>query len=156
MLIRGGLASRESMWILVSGPGIVNPELCELGSAGPSHQGWRLNGPDYSGRILLIGGALMHRVPVRARAPELVAVRRSILGAQNIPTAVSSGPPFRSGTGAVPVGAGAVASNSVGCGASSAGSDRLVLEVLLWLVGRYSEQGVTLHVCCKEIGRAHV
>ena len=71
MLIRGGLASRESMWILVSGPGIVNPELCELGSAGPSHQGRRLNGPDYSGRILLIGGALMHRVPVRARAPEL-------------------------------------------------------------------------------------
>ena len=89
----------------------------------------------------------MHRVPVRARAPELVAVRRSILGAQNILTAVSSGPPFRSGTGAVPVGAGAVASNSVGCGASSAGLDRLVLEVLLWLVGRYSEQGVMLHVC---------
>ena len=73
----------------------------------------------------------MHRVPVRARAPELVAVRRSILGAQNILTAVSSGPPFRSGTGAVPVGAGAVASNSVGCGASSAGLDRLVLEVLV-------------------------
>ena len=27
------------------------------------------------------------------------------------------------------------------------GSARLVLEVLLWLVGRYSEQGVMLHVC---------
>ena len=27
------------------------------------------------------------------------------------------------------------------------GSAWLVLEVLLWLVGRYSEQGVMLHVC---------
>ena len=26
---------------------------------------------------------------------------------------------------------------------------RLMLEVLLWLVGRYSEQGVLLHVCSK-------
>ena len=34
-----------------------------------------------------------------------------------------------------------------GCGAASVGSARLVLEVLLWLVGRYSEQGVMLHVC---------
>ena len=34
-----------------------------------------------------------------------------------------------------------------GCGAVSAGLARLVLEVLLWLVGRYSEQGVMLHVC---------
>ena len=34
-----------------------------------------------------------------------------------------------------------------GCGMSSVGSARLVLEVLLWLVGRYSEQGVMLHVC---------
>ena len=34
-----------------------------------------------------------------------------------------------------------------GCEGSSAGSARLVLEVLLWLVGRYSEQGVMLHVC---------
>ena len=32
-----------------------------------------------------------------------------------------------------------------------AGSGRLVLEVLLWLVGRYSEQGVMLHVCCKAL-----
>ena len=32
-------------------------------------------------------------------------------------------------------------------GVSSAGPTRLVLEVLLWLVGRYSEQGVMLHVC---------
>ena len=29
----------------------------------------------------------------------------------------------------------------------SVGSARLVLEVSLWLVGRYSEQGVMLHVC---------
>ena len=34
-----------------------------------------------------------------------------------------------------------------GCEGSSAGSARLVLEVLLWLVGRYSKQGVMLHVC---------
>ena len=32
-------------------------------------------------------------------------------------------------------------------GTSPVGSARLVLEVLLWLVGRYSEQGVMLHVC---------
>ena len=38
---------------------------------------------------------------------------------------------------------------SVGCGVVSAGSDRLVLEVLLWPARRYSEQGVMLHVCCK-------
>ena len=30
-----------------------------------------------------------------------------------------------------------------------AGSGRLVLEMLLWPVGRYSEQGVLLHVCSK-------
>ena len=34
-----------------------------------------------------------------------------------------------------------------------AGSGRLVLEMLLWLVGQYSEQGVTLHVCCKTLQR---
>ena len=34
-----------------------------------------------------------------------------------------------------------------------AGSGRLVLEMLLWLVGQYSEQGVTLHVCCKALQR---
>ena len=33
------------------------------------------------------------------------------------------------------------------------GSDRLVLEVLLWLLGQYSEQGVMLHVCCKALQR---
>ena len=33
------------------------------------------------------------------------------------------------------------------------GPDRLVLEVLLWLVGRYSEQGVMLHVCYKALQR---
>ena len=30
-----------------------------------------------------------------------------------------------------------------------AGSGRLMLEVLLWLVGRYGEHGVLLHVCSK-------
>ena len=76
---------------------------------------------------------LSHRIPVNARAPELVAVRRAVLGASGYPTAVSSGP--------------------TGCGMASAGSDRLVLEVLLWLVGRYGEQGVMLHVCSKAFQR---
>ena len=31
----------------------------------------------------------------------------------------------------------------------SAGGERLMLEVLLWLLGQYSEQGVMLHVCSK-------
>ena len=31
----------------------------------------------------------------------------------------------------------------------SAGGERLMLEVLLWLLGRYGEQGVMLHVCSK-------
>ena len=76
---------------------------------------------------------LSHRIPVNARAPELVAVRRAVLGASGYPTAVSSGP--------------------TGCGMASAGSDRLVPEVLLRLVGRYSEQGVMLHVCSKAFQR---
>ena len=33
------------------------------------------------------------------------------------------------------------------------GPPRLVLEVLLWSVGRYSEQGVMLHVCSKAFQR---
>ena len=33
------------------------------------------------------------------------------------------------------------------------GPPRLVLEVLLWSVGQYSKQGVTLHVCCKALKR---
>ena len=42
-----------------------------------------------------------------------------------------------------------VASGPTAAGALSAGSDRLMLEVLMWLVGRDSEQGVMLHVCSK-------
>ena len=83
-----------------------------------------LRGPCRSGRE-----RLSHRIPVNARAPELVAARRAVLDASGYPTAVSSG--------------------STGCGMASAGSDRLMLKVLLWLVGRYSEQGVMLHVCSK-------
>ena len=41
----------------------------------------------------------------------------------------------------------------VGDGEFSSGSDRLVLEVLPWPVGRYSEQGVLLHVCSKAFQR---
>ena len=46
--------------------------------------------------------------------------------------------------------------DSVGCGRprrGRSGPPRLVLEVLLWSVGRYSEQGVMLHVCSKAFQR---
>ena len=46
-----------------------------------------------------------------------------------------------------------VASGPTATGALSARSDRLMLEVLLWLVGRYGEQGVLLHVCSKAFQR---
>ena len=42
-----------------------------------------------------------------------------------------------------------VASGLTATGTFSTGSDRLMLEVLMWLVGRYGEQGVMLHVCSK-------
>ena len=87
-----------------------------------------LRSPCHSGRE-----RLSHRIPVNVRAPELVAARRAVLGASGYPTAVSSGP--------------------TGYGMASAGPDRLVLEVLLWLVGRYSEQGVLLHACSKALQR---
>ena len=71
----------------------------------------------------------------------------NLLGAQNIRCEGS----FRS---AGPVGSPCLSRSGesarrvrLGCGAASVGSARLVLEVLLWLVGRYSEQGVMLHVC---------
>ena len=71
----------------------------------------------------------------------------NLLGAQNIRCEGS----FRS---AGPVGSPCLSRSGEsarrvrsGCGAASVGSARLVLEVLLWLVGRYSEQGVMLHVC---------
>ena len=76
---------------------------------------------------------LSHRIPVNARAPELVTARRAVLGASGYPTTISSGP--------------------TGCGMASAGPDQLALEVLLWSVGRYSEQGVMLHVCSKALQR---
>ena len=87
-----------------------------------------LRGPCRSGRE-----RLSHRIPVNARAPELVAARRAVLDASGYTTAVSSG--------------------STGCGMASARSDRLVPEVLLWSVRRYSEQGVMLHVCSKAFQR---
>ena len=71
----------------------------------------------------------------------------NLLGAQNIRCEGS----FRS---AGPVGSPCLSRSGesarrvrLGCGASSVGSARLVLEVLLWLVGQYSEQSVMLHVC---------
>ena len=84
------------------------------------------------------------------------------LGAQNVRRRSrpglpewSSGPPewsedcARSGQGSGPgsFGPGCPRRVRPGCEGSSAGSARLVLEVLLWLVGQYSEQGVMLHVC---------
>ena len=42
-----------------------------------------------------------------------------------------------------------VASGPTATGAFSARSDRLILEMLMWLVGRDSEQGVMLRVCSK-------
>ena len=42
-----------------------------------------------------------------------------------------------------------VASGPTATGALSARSDRLMLEVLMWSVGQYSEHGVLLHVCSK-------
>ena len=54
----------------------------------------------------------------------------------------------RSGRGGiVSAGPGVRVGSGWGVGAASVGLARLVLEVLLWLVGRYSEQGVMLHVC---------
>ena len=41
----------------------------------------------------------------------------------------------------------------VGDGEFSSGSDRLVLEVPPWPVGRYSEQDILLHVCSKAFQR---
>ena len=71
----------------------------------------------------------------------------NLLGAQNIRCKGS----FRS---AGPVGSPCLSRSGegarrvrLGCGAVSAGLARLVLELLLWLVGRYSEQNVMLHVC---------
>ena len=46
-----------------------------------------------------------------------------------------------------------VASGPTATGAFSARSDRLMLEVLMWLMGRDSEQGVMLHVCSKAFQR---
>ena len=84
------------------------------------------------------------------------------LGAQNVRRRSrpglpewSSGPPEWSedcarsgqGSGSSSFGPGCPRRVRSGCGVSSVGPARLVLEMLLWLVGRYSKQGVMLHVC---------
>ena len=74
-----------------------------------------------------------------------------LLGARDVRRRSRPGPPewsedcARSGRGSF--GLGCPRRVRPGCGVSSVGSARLVLEVLLCLVGRYSEQGVMLHVC---------
>ena len=124
-----------------------------------SHQGRRLRS-----RILLAG--LMGRgrcVVFRcARVPELVVASRAVIGVRNFRRRSRSGllewssglPEWsgdcaRSGRGPGPGSfrPGCPCRVRSGYGMSSAGSARLVLEVLLWLVGQYSEQGVMLHVC---------
>ena len=112
------------------------------------------------------------RVSTHARTPELVAAQRAVPrksvqtsaeshrmifpSARNIRRRSYPSPPECPGTGVVLVGRrGRV---RVGRGAGrprqdQSGPPRLVLEVPLWLVGRYSEQGVTLHVCCKALQR---
>ena len=124
-----------------------------------SHQGRRLRS-----RILLAGLTGRGRCVVFrcARVPELVVASRAVIGVRNVRRRPrpglpewSSGPPewsedcARSGRGPGPGSfrPGCPRRVRPGCGASPVGPIRLVLEVLLWLVGRYSEQGVMLHVC---------
>ena len=96
------------------------------GSRSPQGGRFLVNSPGVSGIIL----------PAR-RLPDsgLIRVRRTGRGSCL----------FWSGEG--------VASGPTATGALSARSDRLMLEVLLWLVGRDSEQGVLLHVCSKALQR---
>ena len=77
-------------------------------------------------------------------------------GARNIRRRSYPRPPEWSGAGVVPVGAGRSRQTRPGAGGPRrvrSGSNRLVLEMLLWSVGRYGEQGVLLHVCCKALQR---
>ena len=112
------------------------------------------------------------RVSTHARTPESVIAQRAVPrksvqtpaesrrmifpGAQNIRRRSHPGPPEWPGAGVVLVGRrGRV---RVGRGAGhprqdQSGPPRLVLEVLMWLLGQYSEQGVMLHVCSKALQR---
>ena len=112
------------------------------------------------------------RVSTHARTPELVVAQRAVPrksvqtsaesrrmifpGARNIRRRSHPGPPEWPGVGVVLVGRrGRV---GVGRGAGHprrgrSGPPRLVLEVLLWPVGRYGEHGVLLHVCSKAFQR---
>ena len=75
---------------------------------------------------------------------------------KNIKPRFFTGPSHQIGDHAHPGRGGAFASRSVGRGRPRRNrpeSDRTVLEVLLWLVGRYNEQDVMLHVCCKALQR---
>ena len=72
-------------------------------------------------------------------------MRRVAFDARNIRRRSRPGSPFRSGAGHSRRGW----SGAGGPRRSRSGPHRLVLEVLMWLVGRDSEQGVMLHVCSK-------
>ena len=108
------------------------------------------------------------RVSTHACTPELVVAQRAVSrksvqtpaesrrmifpGARNIRRRSYPRPPEWPGVGVVPVGAGRsrqTQSGAEGPRRSRSGPHRLVLEVLLWSVGRYGEQCVMLHVCSK-------
>ena len=108
------------------------------------------------------------RVSTHARTPELVVAQRAVLrksvqtsaesrrmifpGARNIRRRSYPRPPEWPGVGVVPVGAGRSRQTRPGAGGPRrvrSGSNRPVLEVLLWVVGQFDGQGVLLHVCCK-------
>ena len=91
----------------------------------------------------LCGGRLLEMSPDESL--------NDFLGARDVRRRSRPGPPEWSGdcarSGRGSFGPGRPCRPRPGCGASPVGPARLVLEVLLWLVGRYSEQGVMLHVC---------
>ena len=79
----------------------------------------------------------------------MTVMRRAAFDARNIRRRSRPGSPFRSGAGHSRRGW----SGARGPWQGRSGPHRLVLEVPLWLVGQYSEQGVLLHVCSKAFQR---
>ena len=77
-------------------------------------------------------------------------------GARDIRRRSYPRPPEWPGVGVVLVGRGGRVGVGRGAGRprqDQSGPPRLVLEVLLWVVGQFDEQGVLLHVCCKALQR---
>jgi len=120
--------------------------------------------------VLLGGGALAVCPDVVRAAARASSERKTVSRSQaTLPFPMSRAVP--GGVAVVPLGAARRAPKAIWNGipvlvtGSSSGwfavlgiplhtlQDRLVLEVLLWLVRRYSEQGVLLHVCSKAFQR---